>query len=77
VRTVLAAKIILLAGAAYAAVGAIVAIAFVSKVVQRVDRAAQGAGWLFRALIAPGCAAFWPLVAIRWRRAARGPEEHA
>ena len=50
---------------AYAAVGALVAIAFVLVGVERVDPAAAGA-LAFRPLLLPGAAMFWPLVLARW-----------
>jgi len=52
--------------AAYAAVGAAFAIAFVTIGVARVDPVARHAPLGFRLLIAPGAAALWPLLAARW-----------
>ena len=56
---------------AYAALGASFALAFVITGVDRVDPHAAGAGWGFRALIYPGAALFWPLLAARWLTSAR------
>lgn len=60
------AQAVVFAVAAYAASGLIFAVAFVSLAVQRIDAAARGAGWVFRILIIPGCAALWPLMLYRW-----------
>jgi hypothetical protein len=60
---------------AYAAVGAIFALVFVSVGIGRVDPSAAAAGWGFRALVAPGCAALWPLLLSRWVRGRHAPEE--
>ena len=59
----------------YAVVGAIFAVLFVSLGIGRVDRAAASAGWGFRALVAPGCAALWPVLLTRWIRGRNPPEE--
>ena len=58
---------------AYALLGAMFALIFVTLGVQRVDPQAQGASWGFRLLIFPGVAAFWPLLALRWARGRREP----
>jgi hypothetical protein len=54
----------------YIIIGALFAIVFVSFGVGRVDSSARGAGVGFRALIFPGVAALWPLLAWRWLRGA-------
>jgi hypothetical protein len=51
---------------AYAALGSGFAVAFVITGVDRIDPHAAGAGWGFRALIYPGAALLWPLLAWRW-----------
>lgn len=56
----------------YFALGAIFAIAFALRGVERVDPVAKGASWGFRLLILPGAAAFWPLLLGRWLRASGG-----
>jgi hypothetical protein len=63
---------ILLVLLAYAGVGLLIAIAFVTRGVGVVDHAARGAPWPFRLLILPGAAALWPLILVRWTAAARG-----
>jgi hypothetical protein len=50
----------------YAVAGLIVAVAFVSFGVQRVDAAARGAGIGFRVLILPGAIALWPVLLRKW-----------
>ena len=50
----------------YAGLGALVAVAFVSKGVGRLDESAREGTWGFRVLIFPGVAAFWPHLLKRW-----------
>ncbi len=57
--------------AAYLAAGAIFALAFLARGIERVDPAAHGSTRGFRLLIAPGVMAFWPLLAWKWRLAVR------
>lgn len=75
-RTMLAATVILWVAGAYAGVGAMFALAFVTAGVSRVDPAARGSTWMFRVLIAPGSAALWPWLLRRWVRAGGKPEAH-
>lgn len=65
------AQAALLAVAAYAAAGVLCAALFVSRGIDRVDPGARGAGWGFRLVVMPGCAALWPLVVAWWARAGR------
>jgi hypothetical protein len=67
--TMLAAQVIWIVVALYAAAGLMVAAAFVTFGIGRVDAAARGAGWGFRMLILLGCVLLWPLIAARWLRA--------
>jgi hypothetical protein len=67
------ARVIVWAGAAYVGSGLLFAIAFVTTGVQRLDAAARGAGWGFRALIVPGVTLLWPLLAVRWVRGSVHP----
>lgn len=60
---------------AYALAGALFAVFFVTRGVQRMDTQAKGAGLAFRLLIFPGAAAFWPLLLRRWMRAQGEPPE--
>ncbi len=55
----------------YWAVGMLFAAAFAMFGVQRVDAAARGSGPGFRLMVMPGAAALWPLLAVKWARAAR------
>ena len=57
--------------AIYLAVGSMVAVPFVISGIRRVDPAARGTRWTFRALVFPGVVALWPLMAWRWLRARR------
>lgn len=49
----------------YLAAGVLFAVDFVARGVDRIDPAARGAGWGFRALIFPGSCLFWPLLLKR------------
>ena len=68
-----AAEAIVQAAGAYVAAGLVFAVLFVTIGVQRIDPAARGAPLGFRLLIAPGAAAFWPLLAFRWARGSTHP----
>ena len=61
-------ELVLLAVAAYALAGVAFALWFVTVGVVRLDPAARGTARTFRALILPGSAALWPLLAARWAR---------
>lgn len=67
---------ILSAFAVYATIGSLFGIMFVWRRVNRIDAAAHGARWTFRLLILPGVIALWPMLAFRWKRAAR-PRDRA
>jgi hypothetical protein len=58
---------------AYAALGFLFAVAFVSSGVTRMDPEAQGTKLGFRLIIIPGVMAFWPLLLKRWIRGATEP----
>lgn len=66
-----AAEIILLVVGSYAFLGAAFATAFVVRGVAQVDHAAAQGPWTFRMLIWPGSAALWPVMMMKWIRAAR------
>lgn len=59
------AEMIWLAVGAYLGVGALFALYFVLRGVDRRDAAARGAGFLFRLFLFPGAAALWPLLLMR------------
>lgn len=61
-------ELLLLVAGGYALAGAAFALAFVTVGVTRLDPAARGTSWRFRALITPGSAALWPLLAVKWAR---------
>ncbi len=52
--------------AAYAAAGAIFAIAFVFFGIARIDPVARHSSIGFRLIVMPGVAALWPLLLGRW-----------
>jgi len=58
---------IIVAGQIWLGVGVLVACAWLTVGVGRVDPAARGA-FAFRLLVAPGCVLLWPLLLHRWRR---------
>lgn len=60
---------------AYAFAGLIFAALFVAFGVSKVDSQSRGSSLGFRLLILPGCAALWPLLALRWSRASGEPPE--
>jgi hypothetical protein len=68
------AAAILLTAAVYAAMGALFGIAFAWRGIDRIDPAAHGAPWTFRLLMLPGVIALWPMLALRWQKAARTRE---
>jgi hypothetical protein len=67
-------EFVLAAAAGYALAGLLFAPAFVTVGVARIDPAARGTSWAFRALILPGSAALWPLLAAKWLRHKGGAE---
>ena len=66
-------EIAVLAAAAYALIGVLFGLAFVTRGVQRIDDAATGASWRFRLIILPGVVALWPLLLSRWVRGRSTP----
>jgi len=62
--------VIVTALGAYAAIGVVFAVLFVTRGVGRVDPAARGSSWAFRLLVLPGVAALWPLMLLKWVRSA-------
>jgi len=66
------APILLVLAGVYLGVGAVHAVPFLIRGMERIDPAARAAPWSFRMLIAPGVVALWPLLLRRWLRAARG-----
>lgn len=61
--------------AVYVGCGLVFAVAFLAVGVGRIDPAAKGSSRSFRALILPGTAALWPLLAIRWALGGSRPHE--
>ncbi len=49
----------------YLGIGAVVALAFLTVGLGRVDAQARGV-WVFRPLLVPGVLLIWPLVVLRW-----------
>jgi len=58
---------------AYAGLGILFAALFVSAGMAKVDAEAKGSGIIFRLLIIPGVAAFWPMLLGRWLRGVSEP----
>ena len=65
-------EIVLLLAAAYFALGGVFAVVFLTKGLRQLDHATHDAGKVFRLLITPGIVALWPVLAMKWRRAASG-----
>jgi hypothetical protein len=63
---VLIVEIILIAVALYLVAGIVFAIFFVSRGVTQIDEGAKGSGLVFRILIIPGSAVFWPILLKKW-----------
>jgi hypothetical protein len=61
-------EIFLLVAAVYALAGIGFALGFVTVGVARLDLSARGTSWMFRALIVPGSAVLWPILAVKWAR---------
>lgn len=60
-------------GETYAGIGAIFALPFVLRGVDRIDPQAAGAPVMFRLLILPGTILFWPLLLVRWTAGSMAP----
>ena len=69
------AALLVWAVAFYLAIGLLFAILFSLAGARRIDPSAVGGSIGFRLAIIPGAAAFWPLLARRWRTGAPPPEE--
>lgn len=65
------ADLVFLFFVAYAAIGLLFAVYFVTAGVSRIDPVAAGSPILFRLFILPGCAALWPILAAKLKRATR------
>jgi hypothetical protein len=63
------------AAGVYLGLGAVFAVLFAWRGVERVDPAAAGGSLGFRLLILPGAAALWPLLLRRWASGVRRPPE--
>lgn len=57
----------------YLAAGALFALAFLASGLARIDAGAQGMPWTARLLIAPGVAALWPLMLLKWLKQREPP----
>lgn len=68
------AELILLAVKIWGGIGSLVALAFLTFGMDRLDEDARGA-YVFRPLIVPGVLLIWPLVLWRWYILADGKDE--
>ncbi|WP_298295510.1 hypothetical protein [uncultured Litoreibacter sp.] len=68
------AELILMVVKIWGGIGALVAVAFLTFGMDRLDEDAQGA-YVFRPLIVPGVLLIWPLVLWRWYILADGKDE--
>ena len=70
----IAAEIIAGVLGAYAALGAVFAIAFIVRGIGSVDPVAKSSSIGFRLIVFPGVVALWPLLLRTWYR--KGPQTH-
>jgi hypothetical protein len=63
-----AAEFFVVVLAAYGVAGAVFAVAFAARGIQRIDTVAEHAPVGFRLIVIPGAAALWPLLLVRWIR---------
>jgi hypothetical protein len=68
----LAVLVVGLAGL-YVTAGAVFAVPFIIRGVERIDPLASGSPWSFRLLIVPGTVVFWPLLLLRWAAGSVAP----
>jgi len=52
----------------YLTIGLLFSIVFVARFIDRLDESAQGASWIFRLMIIPGCVALWPLLLFKFKK---------
>ncbi len=57
----------------YAAAGAVFAVPFTVRGIERIDPLGAGSPWSFRLLIVPGTIVFWPLLLLRWAAGSMAP----
>lgn len=69
------AQLILILIAAYAVVGIVFAVPFVSYGAVQIDPNAKNAPVGFRLVIVPGSAALWPFLAYRWIQAVKAERD--
>jgi len=74
VLVVIAITILVFALGVYGFAGALVAVALHVRGLRVLDHATIGAPLMFRVFITPGMIALWPVLMLKWRRAARGLE---
>jgi hypothetical protein len=63
------ARLLVVAGGGYLALGVLFALPFAARWAGRLDPAAKAGTWGFRVLILPGAVLLWPLLAARLRAA--------
>ncbi len=51
----------------YLVAGSLFAIFFLSKGMEKIDKATHGSGWGFRLIILPGTIVLWPVLLKKWR----------
>jgi hypothetical protein len=56
----------------YLSIGFLFSIVFVTRLIDRIDEAVQGASWTFRLMIIPGCVAFWPVLLNNFQKTRQG-----
>ena len=63
-----AVYIIFMMAGVYLAGGALFAIFFLSRGLEKMDTAAHGSGWGFRLIILPGTIVLWPVLLSKWMK---------
>ena len=55
--------------AIYLLIGLIFSVFFLIKGLTQLDAATEGSGLFFKMLIFPGLLVFWPIIALKWKKA--------
>jgi hypothetical protein len=69
----LLAELVTMLMSAYAMIGALFAIAFLTRGITRVDPVAKGSTRGFKLIVFPGIVALWPVLLQRWIVSRRQP----
>ncbi len=70
-------KIALILGLVYLLAGAMFAVFFLGKGIEKVDTASRGSGFGFRLILLPGTIALWPLLLNKWKNVKKTGHDEA